>query len=321
MYILVLFRRWRLGRVRRWCPQRLVTLCTGRSPSRNLTWSPASAPARSSRPSRFSAMRSRSTPLLRSIAIPGRTWSSSAGRSTFCRPMSRLPPCPGWSASCARAGHGHAPAHCGRQPAGALSARQYDRRGRRRQSGLGCRQRSAARRGQWRRRSRVSHSPGLRPGFPAPFPSARLTARSTSMAASPATSCTAAPRARSGHLPAVWAETYPDLPVPTVRFWVIFNNQLRPLPQVTAPTWPALVARSLEMGTRAATVTAIRHLFTQAEIAQLKRGGDVEVRVVAVPNDFVPPKAGRVHQRDHERAGGPGGTHGSRPSSWRTEAP
>jgi hypothetical protein len=61
---------------------------------------------------------------------------------------------------------------------------------------------------------------------------------------------------------------------------------------VTAPTWPAIVARSLEMGTRAATVTAIRHLFAQADIAELKRGGEVEVRVVAVPNDFVPPKAG-----------------------------
>jgi hypothetical protein len=47
-----------------------------------------------------------------------------------------------------------------------------------------------------------------------------------SMAASPATSYTAAVRARS--LPALWAETYPDLPVPTIRFWVIFNNQLRP---------------------------------------------------------------------------------------------
>src|SRR5215475_8902041 len=92
-------------------------------------------------------------------------------------------------------------------------------------------------------------------------------------------------------LPAVWAETYPDLPVPTVRYWVIFNNQPRPLPQVTAPTWTAIVAHSLEMGTRAATVTAIRHLSAQAGIAEIKRGGQVEVRVVAVPNDFVPPKA------------------------------
>src|SRR5688572_25123048 len=37
-------------------------------------------------------------------------------------------------------------------------------------------------------------------------------------------------------VPAVWATLYPQLPIPTVRFWVIFNNQLRPLPQVTAPT-------------------------------------------------------------------------------------
>src|SRR5215475_708202 len=98
--------------------------------------------------------------------------------------------------------------------------------------------------------------------------------------------------AEEDSLPAVWQHAYPTLPIPPIRYWVIFNNQLRPLPQVTAPTWPAVVARSLEMGTRAATVTAIRHLFTQADIAELKRGGEVEVRVIAVPNDFVPPKEG-----------------------------
>jgi hypothetical protein len=122
-------------------------------------------------------------------------------------------------------------------------------------------------------------------------------------------------------LPAVWAETYPELPVPTVRMWVIFNNQLRPLPQVTAPTWPAVVARSLEMGTRAATVTAIRHLFTQAEIAQLKRGGEVEVRVVAVPNDFVPPKAGVFIKETMNALADLGERMGADPSSWQTEPP
>jgi hypothetical protein len=124
-----------------------------------------------------------------------------------------------------------------------------------------------------------------------------------------------------GTLPAVWAEMYPALPVPTVRFWVIFNNQLRPLPQVTAPTWPAVVARSLEMGTRAATVTAIRHLFTQAEISQLKRGGDVEVRVVAVPNDFVPPKPGVFIKETMNALADLGERLGADPASWRTEAP
>ena len=122
-------------------------------------------------------------------------------------------------------------------------------------------------------------------------------------------------------LTAVWAVTYPDLPVPTVRFWVIFNNQLRPLPQVTSPTWPAIVSRSLEMGTRAATVTAIRHLFTQAEVAQLKRGGEVEVRVVAVPNDFVPPKAGVFIKETMNALADLGERLGADPASWRTEAP
>ena len=122
-------------------------------------------------------------------------------------------------------------------------------------------------------------------------------------------------------LPAVWAETYPHLPIPTVRFWVIFNNQLRPLPQVTAPTWPAIVARSMEMGTRAATLTAMRHLFTQAEIVRLKHGGTVEIRVVAVPNDFVPPKEGVFIKETMNALADLGERMGEDPSSWRTESP
>jgi len=90
---------------------------------------------------------------------------------------------------------------------------------------------------------------------------------------------------------------------------------------VTAPTLPAIVARSLEMGTRAATVTAIRHLFTQAEIAQLKRGGEVEVRVIAVPNDFVPPKPGVFIKETMNALADMGERLGADPSSWQTEAP
>jgi hypothetical protein len=122
-------------------------------------------------------------------------------------------------------------------------------------------------------------------------------------------------------LPAMWAATYPVLPVPTVRYWVIFNNHLRPLPQVMAPTWPAIVARSLEMGTRAATVTAIRHLFAQADIAELKRGGQVEVRVVAVPNDIVPPKEGVFIKETMNVLADLGKHLGADPATWRTEAP
>ena len=46
-------------------------------------------------------------------------------------------------------------------------------------------------------------------------------------------------------LPALWQKTYPNLPIPKMRFWVIFNNQFRPVPQVTPPNWPAVISRSL----------------------------------------------------------------------------
>ena len=84
-------------------------------------------------------------------------------------------------------------------------------------------------------------------------------------------------------LPARWQRTYPKLPIPKIRFWVIFNNQFRPLPVVTAPNWPAVISRSLETSTRAATATAVRHLFAMSEISRLKRKADIEVRIVSIP--------------------------------------
>ncbi len=120
---------------------------------------------------------------------------------------------------------------------------------------------------------------------------------------------------------ALWTTLYPQLPVPTVRFWVIFNNQLHPLPQVTAPKWPAVVMRSLEMSTRAATITAIRHLYAQAEIARLKHGGKFEVRVVTVPEDFVPPKPGVFIKETMNALADLGERMGADPSNWSTSPP
>lgn len=109
-----------------------------------------------------------------------------------------------------------------------------------------------------------------------------------------------------------------QLPVPTMRFWVIFNNQLRPRPQVTAPTWPAVVTRSIEMGTRAATINSMRHLFAQAEISRLKRSGGFEVRVVAVPDDFVPPKEGVFVKETMNALADLGERMGADSTLWRT---
>jgi len=122
-------------------------------------------------------------------------------------------------------------------------------------------------------------------------------------------------------LPAVWAATYPNLPIPKVRFWVIFNNRLRPLPQVTKPTWVAVVSRSIEMGTRSATITAMRHLFAQAEISRMKRGGEFEVRVAVVPNDFVPPKEGTFEKETMNALADLGERMGADTNSWLTKIP
>ena len=84
-------------------------------------------------------------------------------------------------------------------------------------------------------------------------------------------------------LPALWQSAYPNLPIPKMRFWVIFNNQFRPIPVVTAPNWLAVVQRAMETSTRAATATAVRHLFALNEISRLKRKADIEVRIVSIP--------------------------------------
>ena len=93
-------------------------------------------------------------------------------------------------------------------------------------------------------------------------------------------------------LAATWQKTYPALPIPKIRMWVIFNNQFRPPPEMTAPNWLAVVQRSLETGTRASTAIGLRHLYAMAEIARLKRNADVEVYVISIPDDWVAPVEG-----------------------------
>ena len=122
-------------------------------------------------------------------------------------------------------------------------------------------------------------------------------------------------------LPAQWQAKYPDRPIPKFRYWVIFNNQIRPLPQVTAPNWPAVVVRSLEMGTRASTITSLRHLHAMAEISHLKRGVDVEVRTVAIPGDWSPPVPGVFVKETMNALADLGEKMGADPASWSTQAP
>jgi hypothetical protein len=122
-------------------------------------------------------------------------------------------------------------------------------------------------------------------------------------------------------LQALWQKAYPSLPVPKTRFWVIFNNQFRPMPVVTAPNWPAVIQRAMETSTRAATATAVRHLFAIAEISRLKRKADVEVRIVSIPGDWFPPVPGTFIKETMNNLADLGEKMGEDPASWSTEPP
>jgi hypothetical protein len=122
--------------------------------------------------------------------------------------------------------------------------------------------------------------------------------------------------AEEDSLPALWQKAYPNLPIPKFRFWVIFNNQFRPVPVVVAPNWVAVIQRSLETSTRAATATAVRHLFAMAEISELKRKADVEVRVVSIPPDWSPPIPGVFKKETMNSLADLGEKMGADPASW-----
>ena len=125
--------------------------------------------------------------------------------------------------------------------------------------------------------------------------------------------------AEEDSLPALWQKAYPNHGDPKFRFWVIFNNQFRPVPKPVAPNWLAVIQRSLETSTRAATATAVRHLFAMAEISRLKRKADVEVRIVSIPDDWVPPVLGTFNKETMNNLVDLGEKMGADPASWSSE--
>ena len=117
-------------------------------------------------------------------------------------------------------------------------------------------------------------------------------------------------------LPALRQRTYPDVPIPKIRFWILFNNQFRPVPHVTPPKWIAVVQRSLETATRASTATAVKHLVALAEIARLKRNANVEIRLVSIPGDWFPPAPGVFVKETMNNLADLGERMGADPANW-----
>jgi hypothetical protein len=77
----------------------------------------------------------------------------------------------------------------------------------------------------------------------------------------------------------------------------------------------------METSTRAATATAVRHLYAIAEISRLKRKAEVEVRIVSIPGDWFPPKPGTFIKETMNDLADLGERMGADPGSWSSEPP
>jgi predicted acylesterase/phospholipase RssA len=120
---------------------------------------------------------------------------------------------------------------------------------------------------------------------------------------------------------AVWTRLYPGTPVPSSRYWVIFNNHFRPPPEVVQPNWKSVLPRSIDTASRSATVNGIRHLFALAAIARLQSRADIQVRYIAVPDDWAPPKPGLFEKESMNVLADMGERMGAEPSSWQSGSP
>jgi hypothetical protein len=115
-----------------------------------------------------------------------------------------------------------------------------------------------------------------------------------------------------------WQHKYPGALAPAIHYWIILNNEIRWPPEIVNPTLSTLVARSMTASTRAATLNCIRLLMLQAHIEKLRNGADIEVRLVAVPDGWIPPKPGAFMPESMNALADLGERMGADPHSWRT---
>jgi Patatin-like phospholipase len=120
---------------------------------------------------------------------------------------------------------------------------------------------------------------------------------------------------------AQWIEKYPNVPIPKVRYWVIFNNKERWTPQTVQPKWTSILGATTTAGTRSATVNSMRLLFAMAEVARLRHHADVQVHIVSVPDAWEPPNAKTFDKDTMNALADLGEKMGADPSTWQTEPP
>jgi hypothetical protein len=113
-----------------------------------------------------------------------------------------------------------------------------------------------------------------------------------------------------------WQKKFPGKPLPKTRYWIIVNNQLRQPPKTVQPKWPDVMSPALATAIRSATVAEIRWLTAQADYVNAAWKADIEVRVVAIPDDWRAPVKGDFKKETMESLSDLGRKLGADPKSW-----
>jgi len=116
-------------------------------------------------------------------------------------------------------------------------------------------------------------------------------------------------------------EVFPDAGPLKVRYWVIFNNQAVSPARTVQRTWLDVLGRSVEVAIRASTMTGLRHLYSHAEAVTRRGDGSIEVRWMAIPNDWRPKVEGVFKQETMSELADIGARLGADPTNWKTTAP
>jgi hypothetical protein len=87
-------------------------------------------------------------------------------------------------------------------------------------------------------------------------------------------------------------------------------------PETVQIRWPSVVSPSLATAVRSATIAELRWLAAEVDYVNATLGTDIEVRVVAIPDDWRPPVVGEFREETMRSLTELGRRLGEDPSSW-----
>jgi hypothetical protein len=116
-------------------------------------------------------------------------------------------------------------------------------------------------------------------------------------------------------------KAFPNAKPLKVRYWVIFNNQAMTPAKTVQRSWLEVLGRSIEVAIRSSTMTSLRHLYSYADSVTRRGDGSIEVRWIAIPNDWRPKVEGIFKRETMSELADIGARLGKDPSSWISTPP